>query len=59
MSKEQQEIFCNILIVFGVTFDQCIVSLLNKSINFFQKHNLVTYDSIDLYKKNDCGICNI
>ncbi len=29
------EAFCNILIVFTVTFDQCNASLLNKSVNFF------------------------
>ncbi len=31
------EIFCNIINVFILTFDQFNVSLLNKSINFFKK----------------------
>ncbi len=30
------EIFCNIINVFTVTFDQFNASLMNKSINFFQ-----------------------
>ncbi len=40
-SKEQHlfetEIFCNIIIVFTVTFDKFNIFLLNKSINFLQK----------------------
>ncbi len=34
------EIFCNIINVFTVTFDQFNASLLNKSFNFFTKINL-------------------
>jgi len=44
-SEEQHlleiEIFCNIINVFTVTFDQFNVSLMNKSINFFFYHRLL------------------
>jgi len=33
------EIFCNIINIFNVTFDQFIESLWNKSINLFKKKN--------------------
>ncbi len=40
-SKEQHlfeiEIFCNIINIFTITFDQFNMSLMNKSINLFQK----------------------
>ncbi len=31
------EIFCNIINIFTITFDQFNMSLMNKSINLFQK----------------------
>ncbi len=37
------DIFCNILNVFTVTFDQFNASLLNKSLHFFQKQNKKSY----------------
>ncbi len=41
-SEDQRlhEIFCNIINVFTVTFDQFNASLLNKMIDFFQKQQL-------------------
>jgi len=36
------EIFCNIIHIFTVTFDQFNASLLNKSINFFKKKIILT-----------------
>ncbi len=47
------EIFCNIINVFIVTFDQFIVSLINKSLNYLEyipssnkSHNSVCVDSL-------------
>ncbi len=51
-SKEQHlfeiEIYCNIINVFTVTFEQCKVSLLNKSINVFKLY------TFQVFKQKPC-----